>query len=76
MAFAGTVLLAIHPDCMDGQILLNRNGGQIEVTMPKPNESHIILASNMPSGGRVAVAAPEVTEVGLDELIRGEASDE
>jgi hypothetical protein len=56
---------------MDGLIQLKRGDGTIEVTMPKPSESSIILTSALPQAGQVAIATPSVKEVPFDELSGG-----
>lgn len=64
VAFGGGVLLALCPECIQGRIIIERQGGQIRITMPKPSDNRIVLASDIPQAGIVA-ARPKVEKVVL-----------
>ena len=60
VAFAGAILLAICPECMDGPIMINRlDGGFIQVQMPRPSDNLVVLAGDV-AVADVAAATPDV----------------
>lgn len=64
VAFAGNVLMAMHPECMRGEIVIRRDGGKIYVEVPKLSQRHSILSSDLATSD-VSVAKPNVEKTKL-----------
>ena len=64
VAFAGAVVFAICPSCIEGHIRIERHGGIINVAMPRPRDSRIVLADDLPKAG-LQVATPKIERVKL-----------
>lgn len=65
IAFAGNVLLAVCPGCINRPIVISRQGGAIAVEMEKSREGSIILASDMHEVEGMHFAKPDVKKVEL-----------
>ena len=65
VAFQGNVLLGLCPGCIVEPVVIKQSDGCIHVTMPRPKDSRVILASDLPNRSQLHLANPKVEEVKL-----------
>lgn len=64
IAFAGNVLLALHPECMTGPIYIERTDSTIKVEFTSGAQSNLMLLGDLVDSD-VCIAKPEVQKVKL-----------
>lgn len=64
VAMLGNVLLSVCPGCIQGHIIISREGSSIRIEMPRPSDNRVILASDLSSHG-ICAANPSVEKVSL-----------
>lgn len=64
VAYAGNVLMAMHPQCMRGEIHIRRVDSSIEVEVPKLSERRVVLGGDL-ADSDVRIADPKSKRVEL-----------